>query len=321
MKGGKQSRKIKKPPETSDVNLKLRESEEKFKTIFENADDCLIYLDKTGKILDINKKAVNVFGGSKNEILEKHFTKVGLFSLKDIPILLNNFRKILAGKKPPVDIIIKNKKGKEKYLECSASLLKTGNKISEIMVIARDVTERKKIEEELIRLSNAVKMSTDSIVISDLKGNIIDVNEATLKMYGTDDKKYLIGKSSLNLIAPEDRKRALAGMTETLKRGYVKGREYCIVTKDGDTIPVEMNVAIMKDKYGKPSGFVGINRDITERKRTEKELEELNLELRKKVEELEKWRKMTVGRELKMIKLKKKMEKVEEKMKNLVDKK
>lgn len=54
--------------------------------------------------------------------------------------------------------------------------------------------ERKKAEEELVRLSSAVKMSTDSIVISDLDAKIIDVNEATLKMYGTDDKRDLIGK-------------------------------------------------------------------------------------------------------------------------------
>jgi len=60
-----------------------------------------------------------------------------------------------------------------------------------VVHLFRDITERKLAEEELIRLSNAVRMSTDSIVISDLEGRITEVNEATLKMYGTEDERDL----------------------------------------------------------------------------------------------------------------------------------
>jgi len=136
------------------------------------------------------------------------------------------------------------------------------------------ITERKRAEEELVRLSSAVKMSTDSIVIGDLDGKIIDVNEATLKMYGTDDKRDLIEKNSFELIAPEEREKALAGMKKVLEKGYVTSREYHIVTKDGGRVPVEMSIAIMKDAGGKPIGFVGISRDITERKKAEEKLTE-----------------------------------------------
>jgi PAS domain S-box-containing protein len=139
------------------------------------------------------------------------------------------------------------------------------------------ITERKRAEEELVRLSNAVRMSTDSIVISDLDGKIIDVNEATLKMYGTADKRDLIGKDSFDLIAPEELEKALAGTKEVLEKGYVTSREYHIITKDGGRVPVEMSVAIMKDADGKPIGSVGISRDITERKKTEEALKETNM--------------------------------------------
>ena len=77
-----------------------------------------------------------------------------------------------------------------------------------IQGVPRNITERKKMREELIRLSNAVKMSTDSIVIGDINAKIIDVNEATLELYGTDDKGDLIGKNSFDIIAPEDREKA-----------------------------------------------------------------------------------------------------------------
>ncbi len=133
------------------------------------------------------------------------------------------------------------------------------------------ITERKRAEEELIRLSNAVKMSTDSIVIGDLQANIIEVNEATLRMYGTDDKGDLIGKNSFDLIAPEDLEKAITSMKEVLDRGYAENKEYHIITKDGSRVLVEMNTATMKDMDGKPLGLVAVIRDITERKRAEEE--------------------------------------------------
>jgi len=132
--------------------------------------------------------------------------------------------------------------------------------------------ELKQAEEELIRLSRAMKVSTDSVVISDINAKIIDVNEATLKMYGTHDKEDLIGKNSFDLIVPEDREYALEGMKKVLQKGYTKSREYNIITKDGDGTPVEMSVSTINDKDGKPIGFVGISRDITERKKAEEQI-------------------------------------------------
>jgi PAS domain S-box-containing protein len=381
------------------VEEALRQSEEKFRNIFESANDCMALLDSSGRILDANRKAVEVFGGSKKDVLGKHFTKVGVVSPRDIPRLVSAFAKGLAGKRPTLNISIKNKKGQEIHLECLGSLVRMGDEGLRNMIIARDVTERKKAEkalvrseekyrgmvelapdgivtvdmkgvitsvntafsrltgypkeeivgkhftklrtirardipkyfnmfssfargkistpfefvylhkdgttrwgevhgslikadgktigfqailrditerkkaeEELIRLSSAVKMSTDSIVISDLGAKIIDVNEATLKMYSTDDKRDLIGKSSFDLIAPEEREKAFAGVREVLKKGYLKSREYHIVTKDDSRIPVDMSAAVMKDADGKPIGFVGISRDITERKKMEEAL-------------------------------------------------
>ena len=134
--------------------------------------------------------------------------------------------------------------------------------------------ERKRAEEALVRLSNAVNMTTDSIVISDLQGIIVDVNQATLEMYGADDRGDLTGKSSLDLIAPEEREKAVAGTQEVLEKGYVRSREYRIITKDGGRVPVEMSVALLKDAEGEPTGFVAVSRDITERKRAEEALRE-----------------------------------------------
>ncbi len=127
----------------------LQESEERFRKIFESANDSLIYLDRSGRIIDVNEKAVQVFGGSKEELLGKHFIKAGVFSLRDIPKLLSNFARIISGKEGYTSLRITNKKGQEIYLECSSSIIKIDDKLVGILVVARDVTERKKLEKKL----------------------------------------------------------------------------------------------------------------------------------------------------------------------------
>ena len=141
----------------------------------------------------------------------------------------------------------------------------------EVMAIVRDITERKRAEEALLRLSSAVRIATDSIVITDLEGRIVEVNDATLKMYGTADKEDLLGKSAFDLIVPEDRVKAFAGMEETLDKGFIQN-EYQIIIKDGSTLPVELSATLMNDTRGNPVGFVGVSRDITQRKRAEEAL-------------------------------------------------
>ncbi|MBU4077599.1 MAG: response regulator, partial [Euryarchaeota archaeon] len=145
------------------------------------------------------------------------------------------------------------------------------------------VEERTK---DIKKLSDAVQASTDSIVITDPDGKITDVNEATLKMYGIDDQTDLVGKSSFDLIAPEDREKAVAGMKETMEKGYVRNREYQIVIKDGTKIPVEMSASAMKGMDGELIGFVDITRDITERKRAEETLRKTEEKFRNVIENI-----------------------------------
>jgi PAS domain S-box-containing protein len=127
----------------------LRESEEKFRNIFESANDCFIFLNTLGTILDVNKKATQVFGGRKEELIGKHFLKLGVVSAKDVPRLLNAFSRIIMGKEGYMVLWIKNKRGQKFCLECSSSIMKLGDGRIFISVVARDITERKQMQKKL----------------------------------------------------------------------------------------------------------------------------------------------------------------------------
>ena len=135
-----------------------------------------------------------------------------------------------------------------------------------------DITERKTQEEELLQLSAAVKMSSDSIIITDIKGTITGANEAALAMYRAQKREDFIGKKAKDVVAPEDHKKMAVNTKEVLKKGYYHTQEYDIITNDGNRVTLETNMMLIKTADGIPKGIVSISRDITERKKAEREM-------------------------------------------------
>jgi two-component system NtrC family sensor kinase len=140
------------------------------------------------------------------------------------------------------------------------------------------------MEEELRRLSDAVRMSTDSIVITDLEGNVIDVNEATLKIQGTNNKEDLSNLRMSDFIVPEEQEEALGDLSQVIEEGHVNDIQYHILTRDGRKVLVETNASVMRGRNGEPVGLVAVTRDITERKRMEDALRESEERLRRLVD-------------------------------------
>ncbi|MEM3566399.1 MAG: PAS domain S-box protein [Candidatus Bathyarchaeia archaeon] len=139
----------------------LKESEEKFRNIFENASDGLIYLDQYGKILDVNRITVEASGCRKEEIMGKHFTELRMIPCDEMPKVVNAFSSALKGKAGYANFKIIDSDGKEHQVEGSASVIRVGDRTSGVLIIARDITEReqmqKKLEEYSRRLETLVE--------------------------------------------------------------------------------------------------------------------------------------------------------------------
>jgi len=253
-----------------------QESEEKFKDIFEFVSDGLIYLDRTGKILDVNKKAVQIYGGQKKELLGKHFTKVRVFSYKDVPLLLRKFTNALKGKATGFELTIKNKKGKKIILECSTSLSKKDNQITGIIVIVRDITERKIAEKALKeseeKYRNLVENSQDSIAIIDVKGNVLYANKQIEKLTGYTLEEG-IGMNVRKITPIKYWKRNASLIRRAVNGEQIPYFKSVIKRKDGKLVPVESGgQAIFQD--GKAVAIQIITRDISQRKEAEEALKE-----------------------------------------------
>jgi PAS domain S-box-containing protein len=142
------------------------------------------------------------------------------------------------------------------------------------LAIALDVTELKHAEQALRESEEKLKIVFDAIkdgiVVTDLKINMLQVNEAARRMAGYTTKEDMIGQNALDFIAAEDMEKALKPMNEAVKGGRpIDWGDFKLIGKLGEEFYSEIGVSTLHNADGALAGFVTIIHDITGRKRME----------------------------------------------------
>jgi PAS domain S-box-containing protein len=132
--------------------IALRESEEKYRTLIENSSDAVLIIDTNGYFSLVNKKFCEISGYSLEEVEGTHFSK--LVHPEDLNLVMErNIKRLKGDNDIPnnYEFRIIGKKGEVKYIDFSVSSIKKGNEIVGIQGTARDITDRKKLEEQLLQ--------------------------------------------------------------------------------------------------------------------------------------------------------------------------
>jgi PAS domain S-box-containing protein len=170
--------------------------------------------------------------------------------------------------------------------------------------IGIDITDRKNAEEVMAKTAAIVESSDDAIISKDLNGIITSWNGGAERLFGYTAQETI--NRPITILIPPDRLDEEPRILEQLRRGEkVDHFETVRVRKDGSTLDLSLTISPVKDSHGRIIGASKIARDITERKRAEKVLSQSHADLREKVEELARFNRAMVGRELRMIELKK----------------
>ncbi|OYT17861.1 MAG: hypothetical protein B7C24_00325 [Bacteroidetes bacterium 4572_77] len=166
----------------------------------------------------------------------------------------------------------KTKTGKRYWESVTITPIKENDKIINFLAIKQDITKQKRSDEQIRKLSQVVKTTSQSVVITNMEGNITFVNEALLKSGGFSKKSDLIDKS---IYAFTDEQGAIILKEEILpiilQEGFYVG-ELDFRKKDDTLYPGKINCSIILNEAKKPESFVIMFNDISGRKLAEAEL-------------------------------------------------
>jgi diguanylate cyclase (GGDEF)-like protein/PAS domain S-box-containing protein len=252
----------------------LRESEKQYHALFQsNPHPMWVYGTKTLRFLAVNDTAVARYGFSREEFLA--MTIKDIRPEKDLPRLLDHVAKPLPMVNKPESWQHRTKSGELIEVEiASHDLLMEGRPAR--IVVAYDISERKRAEEGLLRFRMAMETSLDGIFLMDFETfRYLDVNETGCSMLGYSRDELLTMTTmdtNLDVSEADQRRRFEAAKALGSEHVMIEPAGRFMRRKDGSTFPIE--VARRYLRIGEKEIVVGIARDITERRRAEEALRE-----------------------------------------------
>ncbi len=255
------------------AEYELKESENKFRTLFDNVGDSIIIVDLDSNILEVNKTACKHLGYSKDELLK--MTPMDLVTPEYAVLILSRIKELTQKGSAFYESITVSKDGEIRPVEISSKIINYKNEKAVLSVI-RDITERNRAKEKLKESEEKYRLisenANDMIVVLNDKFEYEYLNENMHKHLLGYSKNELLGKTQLHLIHPDDLKQTIIATSRILRKG--KGsHQVRFLHKNGSYKWLEITGKTFFDSRGDKK-VLAISRDITDRKEVAKKLEE-----------------------------------------------
>ena len=249
----------------------VKKSEERYRALFEQANDGIILSDENDRILDANQHMCNMLGYTREDLLTMRISDLHTPDIR-VPerLVVQDEFKLHGGN--PFESIDIHKDGTEIPVEVTTSRLTDELFLS----IVRNITERKQVEQALQESEEKYRTILETMEEGyyevDLTGSLTFVNDSFCRIWGY-PRHELIGMNNRDYCTPKESHRVF----KIFNRIFQTGRpervlNYEIIRKDGQKRTAETSASIRLDHSGRAIGFCGVVRDITERKRSEQEL-------------------------------------------------
>lgn len=268
------------------ANQQLKMLEERYRLSFENTSDVIFIVDENLNILSMSQSAEKILGYKLEEFIGKLVTDMKhIFTPASFERAIADAMLILKGETISAKIYeFMAKDGTIKIGEVSGSPIMRNGQVTGFVSIARDITDRRRMEDEL--RNSAQKYRTiledmnDMYYELDLKGNMTFFNKALLSLTARSPEE-LQGMNFRDYMSSEGSEDALKIFGEIYKTGKPRLFVNEIVTKTGEVKYFESQAGLLLDENKQPIGFRGIARDITDRKKAQDERDQVLARLRK----------------------------------------
>lgn len=270
----------------------------------------IIAMDLTGKILLWNEGARRLYGYEPDEAIDK-LNLSNLYAPEDVKAGLP--QKItddaLHDGKFEGTVSCRSKSGERHTVRAVVTTRRdaSGKPIG-LLLISEDITDELRAAKYVRSL---IEASLDPLFIINGDGKITDVNKATMDITGLSGDKLNGTDFSIYFTEPE---KAQHACRQAFAKGMAANYPLTIRHAEGRLTEVLFNAAVYRNERGSVLGVLAAARDITPQKRAEAQLAEQHAVEMDRLAELERFQKLTVGRELKMIELKKEIEELKRKV-------
>ena len=266
------------------VEEKLRHEEQRFRALAEQSSDIIVLVNREG-IITYENPAVERYLGLKAEerIGVSIFERIHPDDLKLSIDTFNTLSRDINAPDPHFEIRLRNRNGSWHTFELVGSKMIHENVVEYVILNLRDITERKQAESQREAALEALRQSEEkyrSILETiqegyfevDFAGNFTFFNDSLCRNLGY-SKEELMGMNNRQYTDKEHSKKLFQTFNKVYNTGEPTERfDWQIIRKDGTKRYVESSVSLQKDSSGKPAGFRGIVRDVTERKQIEQQL-------------------------------------------------
>jgi two-component system cell cycle sensor histidine kinase/response regulator CckA len=251
-----------------------------YRAVTQAASDAIIVIDEQRTILFANRSIEGILGYRAEELLGQQLTLIMPESPQ--PVSRQATREYVETGEKHISwqqvVPALHKGGQTVSLEVSfGEFVASGERI--FTAICRDVTERKRIEDERFQLAAIVESSENAVIGKNLDGIITTWNPGAKRIYGYRAEEIL-GKH-ISILTPPERPDEVPETMDKLRRGErAELYETVRITKDGRRIHVSLTVSPIRDNTGRITGVSSVDRDITDRKLVEMKLQEQEKALR-----------------------------------------
>jgi len=242
----------------------LSESEEKYRSVVERANDgiCII---QDGMVKYVNPMLANMWGGTVEEAIGTSF--MNYVYPDDLPTVEDNYKRRMVGELVPsvYDTAMRRKDGSKVDVELNVGVVEYRGEPAEIIIL-RDISERKKMEEELKLRAKLLDSASDAIVLHDFEGNIFYANERAAMFLGYNREEFM----KMNVSQTTVHYKIKGEILEELKKKGAVVFEDTVLHKNGGKFVVEINARLVG--LGDKKFILSVARDMTERRKMEETL-------------------------------------------------
>ena len=254
----------------------LRQSEERFRALVQHSSDIITVIASDGTIRYVSPAVERVTGYHPEELVGKNVYDYA--SPHNLEEAHNIFAQILArpGIHPPFEFDVPHKDGSWRRSEFLVNNLLDEPSVAGVVINQRDITERKRAETRFRTLVEQIPAVTyiQEPLESDNPKTITYMSPQYETLLGYPPETEILDEEHwLRMLHPDDRERVLAEELRTDETGEPFKVEYRLFTKDGRELWVRDQAVLVRDEKGHPEYWLGVQYDITERKRAEEDLQ------------------------------------------------